>query len=95
MIRVNCFVQLKDATKREEVIKSAKDLIAETLKSDNGCLGYDFYASETRNDVFMFCETWATQENLDTHTKTQHFIQHVGAIEKIAQMSIEVMELKK
>jgi quinol monooxygenase YgiN len=95
MIRVNCFVKLTDATKRADVIENAKALIADTLKNDEGCLGYDFFASTTRNDVFMFCETWTTQEALDSHSKTQHFIQRVGAIEKVGKTSIEIMELKK
>ena len=54
MLRINCFVKVKDAAKRDEVIENAKKLVAATLANDKGCKGYDFFASTTRDDVFMF-----------------------------------------
>lgn len=89
MVRINCFVQVTDAAKRDEVINNAKALVAESLKSDKGCKSYDFFASSTRDDVFMFCETWESQADLDAHSATEHFKKYVGAIEKVSKVSIE------
>ena len=92
MIRINCFVQLKDAANRSEVIENAKALVKETLEGDKGCISYDFFESTTREGVFMFCETWASQADLDAHSASRHFKLHVGAIERLADVHIETLE---
>ena len=92
MIRLNCFVKVADAANTGAVVENAKKLVAATLANDKGCKGYDFFASATRPDVFMFCETWESQEALDTHSKAPHFVQYVGEIEKMAEMTLEQME---
>jgi len=93
MIRLNCFVKLNDAAHRDEVIEHAKALVAATLANDKGCVAYDFFASATHDDVFMFCETWADEETLAVHSNAAHFKEHVSAIEKYAAMKLEKMEL--
>lgn len=95
MIRLNCFVKLNEGADKVALVENAKKLVAATLESDKGCKGYDFFASETRPDVFMFCETWESAEALNAHMHTDHFTTLVGAIEKEAAMSLEQMELKK
>ena len=93
MIRLNCFVKLADASRRDAVIKSATQLVEATLKNDEGCHGYDFYASATRPDVFMFCETWESAEALDAHSHKDHFVKLVGEINEVAEMTCEQMEM--
>lgn len=93
MIRLNCFVKLNDAALRDEVMKHAKALVAATLANDKGCVAYDFFASATREDVFMFCETWEDEASLEVHSNAPHFKEHVSAIEKAATMKLEKMEL--
>lgn len=92
MLRINCFVKVNDAAKRDEVINDAKKLVEATLANDKGCKGYDFFASTTRPDVFMFCETWESAEALDVHSHTDHFVTLVGAISKVSEVTIEQME---
>ncbi len=91
MIRVNCFVQV-EAAHRAEVVDAAKELVKETIANDKGCVSYDFFASETREDVFMFCETWADEASLTAHSRSEHFLKAMRAIKKVAKLSIEVME---
>ena len=86
---------MENGSKDRYFQENAKKLVAATLESDKGCKGYDFFASETRPDVFMFCETWESAEALNAHMHTDHFTTLVGAIEKEAAMSLEQMELKK
>ena len=95
MIRLNCFVKLNDGADKAAVVDNAKKLVEATLANDKGCKGYDFFASATRPDVFMFCETWESEEALAAHMKQPHFTTHVAAIEAQAVMSLEKMELVK
>lgn len=90
MIRLNVFVRV-DAEHRAEVLKIAEELVAASLK-DDGCIAYDVFASATRPDVLMICETWRDVESLDEHSASAHFTRLVPQIEKLAQMKLERFE---
>ena len=60
MIRLNVFIRTTDSN-REEVVNTAKELVAASLK-DEGCVAYDLFESTTRNDVLMICETWSDRQ---------------------------------
>ena len=88
MIRLNVFIKV-DESRREAVI--AKKLVASSLE-DKGCIAYDIFASQTRPDVLMICETWSDAAALDVHQKSAHFTTLVPEIESMAQMKIESFE---
>lgn len=90
MLRLNCFFQAKPG-KYNEALEAAILLTAKT-QSHEGMIAYDVFESATRKDVFMFCETWESQEALDKHAATPEFIELVGIIEKCGEMKIEKME---
>ena len=105
MIRLNVFIKV-DESRREAVIEAAKKLVASSLE-DKGCIAYDIFASQTRPDVLMICETWSDQTRpdvlmicetwsdaaaLDVHQKSAHFTTLVPEIESMAQMKIESFE---
>lgn len=90
MIRLNVFIKV-DESNREAVIEAAKKLVASSLE-DKGCIAYDIFASQTRPDVLMICETWSDAAALDVHQKSAHFTTLVPEIESMAQMKIESFE---
>lgn len=94
MIRINCFIQVEEAH-RDEVLAAAKELVEATQKNDKGCVSYDFFASSTRSDVFMFCETWVDEEALTAHSRSEHFLAAMRTIKSGAKISIEKLELPK
>ncbi len=90
MIRLNVFIRV-GAEHRAEVLKIAEELVAASLK-DEGCVAYDVFASTTRPDVLMICETWSDAGALDKHSASDHFKILVPQIEKLAQMKLERFE---
>lgn len=90
MIRVNVFIKVEERN-YPSVLEAAKELTAKSLK-DEGCIAYDVFASATRKDVLMICETWSDEKALDAHTKTKHFVELVAKIELHAAMKIEKFE---
>lgn len=82
MIRLNAFARLEDGTRRGEVIAAATELVQKS-RQEEGCIAYDFFASETNAQNFMFCETWADQTVLDAHSASEHFVRLVGIIQSI------------
>ncbi len=87
MIRINAFIQV-DKANRDALTAAAQKLVAESLK-EKGCIAYDFFASTTRDDVFMICETWADPEVLSVHEKSQHFTTLVPEIERLGSLKLE------
>lgn len=82
MIRLNAFARLEQGARRGELLAAAAELV-KLSRQEKGCVAYDFFASETNAQNFMFCETWADESVLDAHANSEHFIRLVGIIESI------------
>ena len=87
MIRLNCFLRVKEGHK-EEVLAAAKRLTEASLKQD-GCIAYDIFESATRPDVLMICETWKDQEALDAHAASDVFKKEGGILNVYGELKIE------
>lgn len=90
MIRLNCFI-LTTPLNRDMVIADATLLTEFSLKEE-GCIAYDIFASQTRPEVLMICETWADQAALDAHQKSEHFAKYAGNLRKLAELKTEKFE---
>ena len=84
MIRLNCFFKANEG-KYDEALNAAITLVAESQRQD-------VFESGTRGDVFMICETWASQEALDAHSASQPFTTLVPIIEECGQLKLEKFE---
>lgn len=71
MIRLNAFFEIAEDEVQESIVLG-RQLVEASLK-DKGCISYDLFQSATRPEVLMFCETWASQEDLDLHSESDHF----------------------
>jgi quinol monooxygenase YgiN len=69
-------------------LAAAKALTEKSLHHE-GVVAYDVFASATRPDVFMICETWQNQEVLDRHSATPEFKENVGIIQRCGKMKLE------
>ena len=87
MIRVNVFIRV-DVKDRDAVVADARKLVEASL-NDDGCIAYDIFGSETREDVLMICETWRDEAALAAHEKADHFVTLVPKIQGLAEMKIE------
>lgn len=90
MIRLNCFFQASEG-KYQEALDAALPLVAASRK-DEGCISYDCFESATRPDVFLICETWASQAQLDAHKQAPHFKEYVGIMEACGTLKLESFE---
>lgn len=91
MIRLNVFIQAAEG-KRAEILETAKELVAASLKEE-GCVAYDIFASGTRENVLLFCETWKDQAALDAHANTPHFKGLLPKIQRLGVLKIESFPL--
>lgn len=90
MLRLNCFIAVSGEN-REAVLSAARRLTEASLQQD-GCVAYDVFASATRPDVLMICETWRDQSALDAHSASDVFVKEVGIMRSLAEMKLETFE---
>lgn len=84
MIRLNGFFEVKEGVAETQVKALADELVEKSLK-DEGNHGYDLFHSATRPNVYMFCETWESDELLTKHSNSEHFTRLVPQIEALTK----------
>ncbi len=91
MIRINAFFQV-NAGSIEQFTTTIKPLVEESQK-EAGCIAYDLFASSTRADVFMMCETWADAAALEAHEASAHFTAIIPELGALCATKIEKFEM--
>jgi len=88
MIRLNCFFKANSPEDYKSALCAAVALTEKSLAHE-GVVAYDVFQSATRQDVFMICETWESQEALDKHSATPEFEKYVGIIQGCGFLKLE------
>ena len=94
MIRLNAFFTAKDDADLNELLKLTTELV-EKSRQDEGNKAYDLFQSTTNPRVFMFCETWESDECLDRHSNAPHFTYAVPRIEELSKNGLVVERFEK
>lgn len=67
--------------KLDDFLPLAKKLVEETNAKDAGCIRYEMYQDLENPLVVTVIEEWETQEALDAHMQSGHFLElipHIG-----------------
>jgi len=67
-----------------EAVKFAEELVAETVK-EPGCIAYSLFADNTDKSHIVIIEEWKSQEALDIHSASAHFLRLVPAIAALCE----------
>lgn len=73
------YIKSENFSKLKEI---TDELIAETRK-EKGCIEYTFNQNIQDETNFIFIEAWQSREDLDNHTKTEHFQRLVPQITEL------------
>ena len=76
-------------SKEAESKKLIEKLIIETRKEE-GNEGYTLYKDRENEGEYVLLEFWDSQESLDRHFKTEHFMSIVPEIQKLQVKPSEV-----
>jgi quinol monooxygenase YgiN len=82
------------ADKANDLQKVCLALIEPTRK-EPGCISYELYQDVTDPGRFTFIEGWKSQEHLDLHLKTPHFVAAGEAFGKIVTQEMFVLKLNQ
>ena len=77
-----------------EAVNLAKELVAET-KKESGCIAYNLFSDETNDAHIVIIEEWASQEILDIHSASSHFVRLVPAIAALCEKEPSVRTYTK
>ncbi len=91
MKRINAFFQVNEGA-TEQFLEVCKVLVAESQK-EAGCIAYDLFASTTRSDVFIMCETWKDDEAIKSHNSSAHFKVGIEKLAPLCTSKIEIFEM--
>ena len=94
MPKVTVVAKLKAKKGLEEKVKQELlQMVAETRK-ENGCLNYDLHVDHEDDGTFLFYENWESQNALDSHFKTPHFVRLHGMSEELFASPAEIKIMK-
>ncbi|MGW6378093.1 putative quinol monooxygenase [Rhodococcus sp. NPDC055112] len=68
----------------DKVLELYDRLVAETRK-EPGCTSYELLQQVDDPRELMLVEEWESQEHLDAHTRTSHFVSIVGELDQLEQ----------
>lgn len=58
----------------EDAVFSELLTLVDSTRREEGCITYDLYRSSCDPAVFIFHETWRSQEDLDRHFEMPHLL---------------------
>ncbi|MFI3269531.1 MAG: putative quinol monooxygenase [Rikenellaceae bacterium] len=91
MKRINAFFQVNEGS-REQFLAVCEPLVAAS-QQEAGCIAYDLFASTTRGDVFLMCETWKDAEAIELHNASAHFQTAIAQLGDLCTSKIEVLDM--
>jgi quinol monooxygenase YgiN len=77
-----------------EVTELVKEMVEKTCLED-GCISYEFCASDSDPDMAAFIESWRDQAALDAHMKTEHFTRIIPMIGEYTSKELEIETFTK
>ncbi len=78
-VLVGCSVKTENL---DEALCVYRELIAAT-REEPGCLSYELLQLRDDPSQLMLTERWLSQEHLDAHTRTDHFIEAMQKLETL------------
>jgi quinol monooxygenase YgiN len=85
------------AEAREGKAKELKALLSKMImptRVEPGCRYYELFESNTPG-VFFFNELWNSEADLKAHSKSAHYIEHIGKAKELLKSPFEVHILQE
>lgn len=81
MVKVVAENTLKRIEDLEGILDSYKELIEKT-REEKGCISYDLFQGLKDAKSIIMVEEWETLEDLQNHSKSEHFLKIVPKLEE-------------
>ncbi|MFE4467047.1 putative quinol monooxygenase [Oerskovia sp. NPDC056781] len=71
-----------DERHQARALEAYRELVDATRR-EAGCLSYELLQCVDDSTRFLLVEEWASQDHLDAHTRTEHFVRLVAQLEQL------------
>lgn len=78
-VHVPCVIEERHLAR---ALEAYRELVVAT-RQEPGCLSYELLQGRDDTTRFVLVEEWESQEHLDAHTRTEHFVRLVAALEDL------------
>ena len=80
--------------KIDKILELAKELVEKTVK-EVGCIKYEMYQNTKEPTELIMLEEWETEEDLNNHMSSEHFIRIVPQMAEYLRKKAEINIYKK
>ncbi|WP_116769744.1 putative quinol monooxygenase [Maribacter litoralis] len=80
--------------KIDKILELAKELVEKTVK-EVGCIKYEMYQNKKEPTELIMLEEWETEEDLNNHMSSEHFIRIVPQMAEYLRKKAEINIYKK
>ncbi len=92
MSQLTIMARILAKPEKKDLVKAEVLKLVDPTRNEEGNMGYDLFQDNENENLFLFHETWASEELLIQHTKSSHFIAFGQATEgAIAEFTIQRM----
>ncbi|WP_456697585.1 putative quinol monooxygenase [Aeromicrobium sp. P5_D10] len=78
-VLVECRIESEDL---QDALDVYRELISKT-RQEAGCIRYEILQLREDSHEFLLAEEWESQEHLDAHTRTEHFVLAMAMLETL------------
>lgn len=72
MSKLTCIAKIKAQEEHKETVLSELTKIVLPTQKEQGCINYDLHVDNTDDSIFMFHETWESEDDLNAHSQSAH-----------------------
>ncbi|PSL17825.1 putative quinol monooxygenase [Shimia abyssi] len=92
MTEITVLARIMAREKEAEIVSEAIERLAAATRSENGCLAYEIFVSETQFGLTLIHEIWADQESLLAHGSTDHIARFKTEISGRAEVAVQKLQ---
>lgn len=78
----------------EEVLGEALLALVDPSRAEAGCINYDLHRSRTDSGTWVVYENWKSDEALEIHGKTPHFLAFAARLDELTDGGARLDRLK-
>jgi len=94
MNKLTCIAKIEAQAEHKKTVLAELTKLIHPTQKEKGCINYDLHVDNSNDAMFMFHETWGSEEDLNAHSQSSHIKKCFEIIGRML-VSSEVLRLTK
>ena len=94
MNKLTCIAKIEAQAEHKKTVLAELTKLIHPTQKEQGCINYDLHVDNSNDAMFMFHETWGSEEDLNSHSQSSHIKKCFDIIGGML-VSTEVLRLTK